>query len=415
MLNINGDYCHPCVPEEMQIRKFKQAVKICAVNETTPIPQIYGEEATRIDRSTLSIASLLSQREISQFTVRCKFKNPHFQQFIIEKNERDKKIIKELDNIKSSNSSMEADLLLLNEKYQDVDKSMKAQDVMFKQFLFLMLDDILKFIGEMNVGAGGRTLDADLKSNFERFRTQMSNAIAGKIVKDSNKMCDLAANFYEDLFHKSENIVRPHPYVDAPWIDFDNKDDPIPLVSLDELLLTINDIKKKKSIDAHGLNNYMFNFLHSSHWSFLLHLYNLTFSSSFLPSSWKDTRILLLAKNNSVCLPAQTRPISLLDCFQKVGGKLFLTRFRDILCRRGLLPTNQFGFMDKFRLQTRLLLFLEDIYSCLSNSSPTATIFVDFKCAFDMLWHDGYIGNFRQMGIPMSFIKWIKAWFENRR
>ncbi|CAF2234082.1 unnamed protein product [Rotaria magnacalcarata] len=273
---------------------------------------------------------------------------------------------------------MEADLLLLNEKYQDVDKSMKAQDVMFKQFLFLMLDDILKFIGEMNVGAGGRTLDVDLKSNFERFRTQMSNAIAvkrvdckipnvciidlkvedelriigvyapdsrswnwhdlssfifvncaifgdfnvdlenddkkaesllewthslnlspflldcptslrsdrtiayafsniakidiqkfdtntmsdhypilsilpkkckqqvkGKIVKDSNKMCDLAANFYEDLFHKSENIVRSHPYVDAPWIDFDNKDDPIPLVSLDELLLTINDIKKR--------------------------------------------------------------------------------------------------------------------------------------------------------------------------
>ncbi|CAF3872971.1 unnamed protein product, partial [Rotaria sp. Silwood1] len=109
--------------------------------------------------------------------------NKHFQQFIIEKNERDQKIIKELDNIKSSNSSMEADLLLLKEKYQDFDKSMKTQDVMFKQFLFPMLDDILKFIGEMNVGAGGRTLDADLKSNFERFRTQMSNATAetGKI------------------------------------------------------------------------------------------------------------------------------------------------------------------------------------------------------------------------------------------
>ncbi|CAF1685115.1 unnamed protein product [Rotaria magnacalcarata] len=65
MLHINGDHCHPCEPEEIQIRKFKRAVKICAVNETTPIPQIYDEEATRIDRSTLSIASLLSQREIS--------------------------------------------------------------------------------------------------------------------------------------------------------------------------------------------------------------------------------------------------------------------------------------------------------------------------------------------------------------
>ena len=66
MLNINGDHCHPCEPEEVQIRKFKQAVKIRAINETTPIPQIYDEEATRIDLSTLSIASLPSQREISQ-------------------------------------------------------------------------------------------------------------------------------------------------------------------------------------------------------------------------------------------------------------------------------------------------------------------------------------------------------------
>ena len=88
---------------------------------------------------------------------------------------------------------------------------------------------------------------------------------------------------------------------------------------------------------------------------------------------------LLLAKKDSICLPAQTRPIPLLDCFQKIGEKLFLARFRDLLNRRGLLPTNQSGFRERFRLQTRLLLFLEDIYSYLSNSSPTATIFVDFK------------------------------------
>ncbi|CAF2038704.1 unnamed protein product [Rotaria magnacalcarata] len=63
MLNINGDHCHSCEPEEIQIRKFKQAVNARTVNETTPIPQIYDEEATRIDLSTLPIASLTSQRE----------------------------------------------------------------------------------------------------------------------------------------------------------------------------------------------------------------------------------------------------------------------------------------------------------------------------------------------------------------
>ena len=32
-----------------------------------------------------------------------------------------------------------------------------------------------------------------------------------------------------------------------------------------------------------------------------------------------------------------------------------------------------------------------------------------------MLWHDGCIGKFRHMGIPISFTNWIKSWLENRR
>ena len=51
----------------------------------------------------------------------------------------------------------------------------------------------------------------------------------------------------------------------------------------------------------------------------------------------------------------------------------------------------------------------------MSNSSPVATIFVDFKSAFDMLWHDGCVGKLRQMGIPRAYTKWIKAWLGNRR
>ncbi|CAF4586909.1 unnamed protein product, partial [Rotaria socialis] len=35
--------------------------------------------------------------------------------------------------------------------------------------------------------------------------------------------------------------------------------------------------------------------------------------------------------------------------------------------------------------------------------------------AFDMLWHEGCIGKLRQMGIPLAYTEWIKAWLENRR
>ncbi len=65
ILNIKGDHFHLPESEEIQIRTFKQAVKTRAINESTPIPQIYDEETARIDLSTLSIAALPSQREMS--------------------------------------------------------------------------------------------------------------------------------------------------------------------------------------------------------------------------------------------------------------------------------------------------------------------------------------------------------------
>ena len=53
-----------------------------------------------------------------------------------------------------------------------------------------------------------------------------------------------------------------------------------------------------------------------------------------------------------------------------MGERLFLFRFRDVLTRRGLSPDNQSGFREGFRHQTRLLLFLEDLYSFMANSAP---------------------------------------------
>ncbi|CAF3838437.1 unnamed protein product [Rotaria magnacalcarata] len=254
----------------------------------------------------------------------------------------------------------------------------------------------------------------------KRFLKPSSSSIhafidsSGQIVKESDLMCNIAADYYEEFF-KASNIVRPHPYTDSPEIEYDNNDEVISEVKLDELINTVLAKKKKKSLDAHGISNYMFNFLDLNYWSLLLKLYNYSFQKSVVPSAWKDTRMILLAKKDSICPPSLTRPISLLGSFQKIGEKLFLTRFRDLLFRRGLLPDSQSGFRERFRLQTRLLLFLEDIYSLMSNSAPVCTIFVDFRTAFDQLWILVCLGKLRNLGIPSSFLNWIEAWLINRR
>ena len=189
----------------------------------------------------------------------------------------------------------------------------------------------------------------------------------------------------------------------------------MPEVTFDELVYTVQAKRKKKSLDAHGISNFMFNFLDQRHWSLFLKLFNHSFKTAFLPKAWKDTRMTLSAKKESICLPSLTRPISLIDSFLKVSERLFLSRFRDVLYRRGLLPDNQSGFREGFRLQTRLLLFLEDIYSPMANSTPVCTVFIDFRSAFDQLWHECYLSKLKRLGIPPSYLRWIEAWLLNRR
>ena len=236
----------------------------------------------------------------------------------------------------------------------------------------------------------------------------------GHVVKDPLDMCNVAAEFYENFFQKS-SIVRPHPHTDSPSIDFDNEGDVIPDVTINELLNVVRSMRKKKSCDAHGISSFMFKFLDPCHWSFLLPLFNRSFREAFFPSNWKDTRVILLAKKESVCSPSSTRPISLVDCFQKICEKLFLSRFRSVLFQRGILPECQPGFRERFRLQTRVLLFLDDVYNLMSNSSPVASIFIDFKSAFDQLWFLGCVGKLKRLGIPISFCQWIESWLNNRR
>ena len=104
-----------------------------------------------------------------------------------------------------------------------------------------------------------------------------------------------------------------------------------------------------------------------------------------MPDAWEDIRILLLAKKESICAPTLTRTNSLFDIFSKIEKKLFLTRFHDILYRRDLIRNTQSAYSEKFRLQSRVLLFLEEIPSLMANCYPVVTLFVDFK---------GYLVNY---------------------
>jgi len=257
-------------------------------------------------------------------------------------------------------------------------------------------------------------------SKTKRFFKPTSSTLSafihpnGDIVRDNVKMADMAADHYKQLY-SAPNVFRPHPYVDAPPVAWDNEDEPIPPTTFEEVIKVVNSRDKKFSCDAHGLSSFLFKFLPPQYWFLFVQLFNMSFKLGFFPTLWKDVRIILLAKKDPICQVSNTRPISLLDVFLKIIERLFLIRFVDVLNRRGILPDTQSGFRSNFRLQTRVLLLIEQISSSMANGSPVATIFVDYKQAFDQLWLEGCVGKLGRLGIPRPFVNWIFAWLIKRR
>ena len=256
---------------------------------------------------------------------------------------------------------------------------------------------------------------SNLRKNFHS--TSSLNGLIdenNKVVRDTETMLNMAANHYESLFMDTQ-VFRPHPYVDSPDVHWDNYDDAIPPITLPELLKVLAKVKNKHSSDAHGISPFMIRFIPGQFMRPLLRIFNGSFSSCSGPSYWKHVKMKLLAKKDPICSIVDTRPISLLDTFLKVLERLMLNRFHKVLENRGILHDSQSGFRSNFRLQSRVLLLIDQISSLMSMSAPTATVFIDFKQAFDQLWWTGCLGKLGRLGIPKAYVLWLEYWLRDRK
>ncbi|CAF1454061.1 unnamed protein product [Adineta steineri] len=84
------------------------------------------------------------------------------------------------------------------------------------------------------------------------------------MVKIMETICDATADVYE-YFSKKSDIIKLHFCIYSPRIDYDNVNEQIPEIALDELIYIVQVKRKKKSVDAHGISNFMLDFLDLSH------------------------------------------------------------------------------------------------------------------------------------------------------
>ena len=142
-----------------------------------------------------------------------------------------------------------------------------------------------------------------------------------------------------------------------------------------------------------------------------LQLFNKAFSSGTIPQNWCDGLITPIFKTGSKTDPSNYRGICISSCLGKLFCSILNQRLLEHVQSHNILHKSQIGFLAKNRTADHVftLRTLVDKY-VKSHQTKLYACFVDFRKAFDSVWHDGLMYKFYKSMSEEAFIKLSKVY-----
>ena len=155
---------------------------------------------------------------------------------------------------------------------------------------------------------------------------------------------------------------------------------------------------------------------------FLLHIFNLSWSSHSFPSIWKTSSIIPIHKmGKPLDSPASFRPISLTSCVSKLFERIILSRLLFFLESNSILSPRQAGFRPGRSTLDQILFLSQSISDGFNKprlGSRTILSTIDFSKAFDSgipsfstnsFWLASHLALL--VGLNLSFLIGALVWF----
>ena len=153
--------------------------------------------------------------------------------------------------------------------------------------------------------------------------------------------------------------------------------------------------------------------------SFLLFIFNLSWSTHSFPSVWKASSIYPVHKSSKPTdAPSSFRPITLTCCISKLFERLVLARLSFLIESQDLLTPLQAGFRPGRSTTDQIVLLTQSISDGFHGSRPacrTVLATVDFSRAFDSVWHPALFHKLLASGLPPCFVRWTQSFLADRR
>ena len=152
---------------------------------------------------------------------------------------------------------------------------------------------------------------------------------------------------------------------------------------------------------------------------FLLHIFNLSWSSHSFPSIWKTSSIIPIHEmGKPLDSPASFRLISLTSCVSKLLERIILSRLLFFLESNSILSPRQAGFRPGRSTLDQILYLSQSISDEFNKPRPgsrTILSTIDFSKAFDSVWYPALFHKLISAGLPLCFARWTQSFLSDRR
>ena len=177
-----------------------------------------------------------------------------------------------------------------------------------------------------------------------------------------------------------------------------------------EILRTSKILKNKKASSFDLVKNEMIKASCGSLQSVNEKLFNIILKAGIYPNTWCEGLTTPIFKSCDKSDPENYRGICVSSCLGKFFSSIINQRLVDFLEKKKILHPSQIGFLNDNRTADHIftLRTLIEKYSYHHNQKIYAC-FVDFKKAFDSVWHEGQFYRILRYGIGGNISSLIKS------
>ena len=184
-----------------------------------------------------------------------------------------------------------------------------------------------------------------------------------------------------------------------------------------ELLAAVSNLSSSTATGPDKVAYPMLKHFPRSGMDFLLHIFNLFWSSHSFPSIRKTSSIIPIHKmGKPLDSPAFFQPIFPTSCVSKLFERIILSRLLFFLESNSILSPRQAGFRPGWSTLDQILFLSQSISDGFNKPRPgsrTILSTIDFSKAFDSVLHSARFHKLITGGLPPCFARWTQSFLSD--